>query len=92
MRGSVNAVLTPYALSATLYPSRGPPMTADLVRDYVAEPWTSGPTRLWPTSRQTDFIIHGNVSSYQQPGRAVVPDLVPYLRMPLHAGKVKPYG
>ena len=67
-------------------------MTADLVRDYVAEPWTSGPTRLWPTSRQTDFIIHGNVSSYQQPGRAVVPDLVPYLRMPLHAGKVKPYG
>lgn len=58
-------------------------MTADLVRDYVAEPWTSGPTRLWPTSRQADFIIHGNVNPYRQPGRVVVPDLVLYLYMPL---------
>lgn len=92
--GSVRAVnaalLTPYALSAIPYPSREPPMPAGLVRDCVAAPWPSGTTRPWQTRRRTDFIIHGNVNPYRQPGHAVVPDLASYLRRPLskppHAG------
>lgn len=80
---SVNAALTPYALSAIPYPSRKPPMPASLVRDCVAAPWTSDAPRPWPTRRQADFIIHGHVNPYRRPGRVTVPDLALYLHMSL---------